>query len=261
MFRTYDFSFAGYPASMYGLFIADIGNNKMSDESFGNKANIVEQRIANRITPLHFGVKYNDTPLQFELIFGSDKLLDKYECQEIADWLTGYQDYQWLSIDQPDLEDKQFRCLIQELTPISIRGLANSFKASVICDCPYAYGLPFEQELSVNGSETFTYYNDSSCHDPMRPHMHIDIKDGCTSLTIDNQTTGKKFELIGLPGGTMSIDVDNENCIMTEATSKHNVYDYFNFVFMDFAQGSNKLVITGNADILIYGRLFYNVGA
>ena len=59
----------------------------------------------------------------------------------------------------------------------------------------------------------------------------------------------------------MSIDVDNENCIMTEATSKHNVYDYFNFVFMDFAQGSNKLVITGNADILIYGRLLYNVGA
>lgn len=49
MFRTYDFSFAGYPASMYGLFVADIGNNKMADESFGNKANIVEQRIANAI--------------------------------------------------------------------------------------------------------------------------------------------------------------------------------------------------------------------
>lgn len=261
MFRTYDFSFAGYPASMYGLFVADIGNNKMADESFGNKANIVEQRIANRITPLHFGVKYNETPLQFELIFGSDHLLDKYECQEVSKWLTGHQDYQWLSIDQPDLDDKQFRCLIQELMPISIRGLANSFKATVICDCPYAYGLPFDDNYTVRGTSNIIYYNDGSCRELMKPHITITLNAGCTEFSIDNKTTGKKFELSGLPGDAMTIDVDNENCIMSERTGSVNIYNYFNFNFVGLASGDNEMIITGDTDVRIQGRFLYNVGA
>ena len=103
MYRTYEFTFADTPASLYGMFVADIGSNKHNNNDFGNQANIVETRIANRITPLHFGVRYHDQPLSFTLIFGSEQYMDRYQLQEVSNWLTGYQEYQWLSIDQPDM--------------------------------------------------------------------------------------------------------------------------------------------------------------
>ena len=119
MFKSYEFTYAGMPASMFGMYIADMSSNKHSANSFGNKANLVETRLANRVAPIHYGVRYNDSPLSFTLIFGADHKLDRYEMQAVSKWLTGYQEYQWLSIDQPDMEHIQFRCLVQELTPIS----------------------------------------------------------------------------------------------------------------------------------------------
>ena len=71
MYKAYEFTFAGIPASAFGMFISDIGNKKHGDNVFGNQANVVETRIANRIKPLHFGVRYNDNPLEFSLIFGA----------------------------------------------------------------------------------------------------------------------------------------------------------------------------------------------
>lgn len=56
MYKTYEFTFAGEPASMFGMFMADIGNKSHADNPFGNVANIVETRLPNRVTPLHFGV-------------------------------------------------------------------------------------------------------------------------------------------------------------------------------------------------------------
>lgn len=141
MFKSYEFTYAGMPASMFGMYIADMSSNKHSANSFGNKANLVETRLANRVAPIHYGVRYNDSPLSFTLIFGADHKLDRYEMQAVSKWLTGYQEYQWLSIDQPDMEHIQFRCLVQELTPIHLSWVPMAFEAKIICDCPYGYSL------------------------------------------------------------------------------------------------------------------------
>lgn len=135
MFKSYEFTYAGMPASMFGMYIADMSSNKHSANSFGNKANLVETRLANRVAPIHYGVRYNDSPLSFTLIFGADHKLDRYEMQAVSKWLTGYQEYQWLSIDQPDMEHIQFRCLVQELTPIHLSWVPMAFEAKIICDC------------------------------------------------------------------------------------------------------------------------------
>ena len=134
MFKSYEFTYAGMPASMFGMYIADMSSNKHSANSFGNKANLVETRLANRVTPIHYGVRYNDSPLSFTLIFGADHKLDRYEMQVVSKWLTGYQEYQWLSIDQPDMEHIQFRCLVQELTPIHLSWVPMAFEAKIICE-------------------------------------------------------------------------------------------------------------------------------
>lgn len=261
MYSSYEFTFADIPASIYGMFVCDIGSKKHTDNDFGNKANIVEKRIANRITPLHYGVRYHDEPLTFSLIFGSEDYMDRYQIQEVSNWLTGYQDYQWLSIDQPDMEHIQFRCLIQSLTPISIQWLPIAFEAKIVCDCPYGYSYPFEEKIPVNGKIDYRFYNDSSIRENLKPDMKITVDSGCSKFSIKNKTTGILMEFDGLPGGGTTIMVDNENEILTEANSRYDLYEYFNFQFMDFQSGDNQLEITGIGTVVINGRYLYNVGA
>ena len=169
LFNSYEFSFAGESSLMYGLMIYDIGSHTQSDVPFGNIAKIVETRTNNRIRPIHYGVNYHSSPLQFKLVFGSLEPLDRYEMENIAFWLTGHQDYQWLSIDQPDLERVQFRCLITQLQPITDGWIPYAFEATVVCDCPYAYGFPFEYRYDINGTADILFRNDSSVREYVKP--------------------------------------------------------------------------------------------
>lgn len=261
MFRTYEFTYAGIPASAFGMFVCDLGSKKHSDNKFGNSANIVETRIANRITPLHYGVRYHDTPLEFSLIFGAERELDRYELQEVSKWLTGYQQYQWLSIDQPDMEHIQFRCLIRDLTPISIKWIPVAFEAVIVCDCPYGYSYPFEEKITLNGTVSHRFYNDSNIRDALRPSLRIELDQDCKNFTVTNKTTGSSMRFTGLPSGGIVILADNENEILRDENGEYDLYDYFNFQFFDLASGDNDLLFEGNGTVIISGRYLYNVGA
>lgn len=261
MFKGYEFTYAGMPASMFGMYIADVSSNKHNAVSFGNKANLVEKRLANRITPIHYGVRYNDTPLSFPLIFGADHELDRYEMQAVSKWLTGYQEYQWLSIDQPDMEHIQFRCLVQELTPIHIGWVPMAFEAKIICDCPYGYSYPFTENYQIDGEIKVRFYNDSTCVEKLRPEMLVNIAAGCTSFVVRNKTTGTEMRFDDLPGGSLSIHIDNENQVVTEDTSGYDMYKHFNFVFLELEPGDNELEFVGTGKVTVTGRYLYNVGA
>lgn len=261
MFKSYEFTYAGMPASMFSMYVADMSSNKHSANSFGNKANLVEKRLANRIAPIHYGVRYNDTPLSFTLIFGADHKLDRYEMQAVSKWLTGYQDYQWLSIDQPDMEHIQFRCLIKELTPIHLSWAPMAFEAKIICDCPYGYSYPFAKTYQISGDTTVRFYNDSTCTEKLRPEMLVNLSSGCTSFAVKNKTTGAEMRFDNLPGGSLAIRVDNENQVVTEEVSGYDLYEHFNFTFFELEPGDNELVFTGAGSVTISGRYLYNVGA
>lgn len=262
MFSTYEFTYAGMPASMYGMYVADISDKKHSANSFANTANIVETRIANRVTPIHFGVRYNDSPLTFTLIFGADRILDRYEMQEVSKWLLGHQQYQWLSIDQPDMEHMQFRCLVQELTPIYHVWLPMAFEAKIICDCPYAYSYPFEKSFQVNGETKVRFYNDSTCREYLRPTVIANLAAGCTDFSIKNNTVGREeTKFADLPSGGLTIHIDNENGVITEEVAGYDLYDSFNFQFLELEPGDNELILSGVGLVTIKGRYLYNVGA
>ena len=145
MFNAYEFIFDGESSYMYDLMLYDFDGRSQDDVAFANKASIVETRINNRIQPIHFGVNYHKEPLEFKLVFGAQRALDRYELENISMWLLGKQDYSWLSIEQPDMNKIQFRCFITELTPLSFGWLPVAFEATVRCDCPYAYGPYFEK--------------------------------------------------------------------------------------------------------------------
>lgn len=243
---------------MYGLMLYDFGGNGQDNVSFGNRASIVETRTNNRIRPIHFGVNYHSSPLQFKLVFGSMKSLDRYEMENISFWLTGHQDYQWLSIDQPDLERVQFRCIITQLTPLSDGWLPYAFEATVVCDCPYAYGFPFECRYDIDGKKDVLFRNDSSVREYIKPTLTYIPASGGTLSIVNHSDHGREFKLSGIPSYACVV-IDNENGIIQETVDKVNLYDGFNLNFFRFVHGDNNLTITGKGSLTISGRLLYNV--
>lgn len=259
LFGGYEFTFAGGSSYQYGLMLYDFGGTGQSPVPFGNKGSIIETRTLGRIQPLHFGVNYHGSPLQFKLVFGTlEKSLDRYDMENIAHWLTGYQDYQWLSIDQPDLERVQFRCLITQLTPLYHGWLPYAFEAEVVCDCPYAYGFPFEYQYDISGTTDILFRNDSSVREYIKPTLIYIPTSGDTLSIVNHDDNDREFKLTGIPSST-NVIVDNRNGIIQEAIGKTNLYDGFNLNFFRFVHGDNNLTITGNGTLTITGRLLYNV--
>lgn len=260
MFLASEFTYAGVPASMFGLFIVDIGSKVHTDNQFGNKANIVETRIARRVRPLHFGVRYHDEPLKFTIIFCGEEPMDRFQLQEVSKWLTGYQDYQWLTIDQPDLEHVRFRCLIQSLTPISVGWYPVGFEAQVVCDCPYGYSYPFRQTFVVQGEKPFWFHNYSTAREKLKPMLYLSISPGCTEFRARNLTASHELVLSGLPAGGCSITIDNENEVITSDTGT-DLYEGFNNQFFFLVPGDNQIIFSGNGEVKLEGMYLYNTGA
>jgi phage-related protein len=237
----------------------DFNGTGQSDVAFGNKADIIETRTNNRIRPIHFGVNYHSSPLQFKLVFGSEEALDRYEMQAVAMWLTGYQNYQWLTIDQPDLGNVQFRCLITELTPLSVGWLPYAFQATVTCDCPYAYGYPFEKTYSLSGSDDgdqIVFYNDSTVREYVKPELSYTGGSGTLSI-VNASDNDREFKLENLVSSYV-VSIDNKNGIITEKTGV-NLYGGFGLNFFRLVPGDNVLTIKGDGKLTISGQFLYNV--
>lgn len=260
MFNTCEFTFAGVSSRMYGLIVCDFGGMGQSDVSFGNKASIVESRTNKRVDAIHLGVNYHTTPLEFKLVFGSDRALDRYDLADIAMWLTGYQDYQWLSIDQPDMMHMQFKCLITSLTPISVGWIPYAFEATVRCDCPYAYGYEFEETYIASGSTSILFRNESSVREYLKPELTISPSSGVTSISIVNHSDGdREFLLESLPASLDQIYVNNANGIIQDVVGGVNLYGGFNMKFLRLVQGDNLLTVTGKCTIGMSGRFYHNI--
>jgi len=257
VFNSYEFTFAGESSVMYGLKLYDFNGRGQDDVSFGNKATVSETRVNNRIQPIHYGVNYHKDPLKFKLVFGAEEAMDRYTLEEISMWLTGYNDYQWLSIDQPDMEHVQFKCLITSLTPLSHGWLPVAFEAEVVCDCSYAYGHPFSKTVS---GTSVVFRNESSVREYLRPDLTLVSPVGSTTLRIVNMSDGGRvFELTGLPSAATTIYVDNLNGIIRDENDAYNLYDGFNMNLFRLVPGDNRLTISGASSVTISGRFLHNV--
>ena len=244
--------------------IYEIDGRKQDNVSFGNKAEISELRLPRRIQPIHYGVNYNKDPLQFKLVFGAQDYLDRYDLEVISLWLTGHQDYKWLSICQPDLR-LEYRCLIRDLTPISISWLPVAFEASIICDCPYAYGYEFSETYSTAANGTnITFRNDSSVREYIKPILTFDpsASSGTVTWRIVNHSDGdREFQIEDIPASAV-VRVDNTNGIITDTSANNvNLYGGFNMKLFRLVQGWNSLTVYGAGTMTISGRTLHNVSA
>lgn len=268
MFRGYEFTFDGISSLDHGLILCSIGGQGQDNVSFGNVANIVETRIPNRVTPIHHGVRYNDKPLEFQIVFASENKMDRYEIQEVAMWLTGHQDYRWLTIEQPDMADYMFKCIITELKPISVSGYPVGFSANVRCDCPYAYGHPVEQSFELYYWNDIVLRNESSTYEYIKPHIKFYPITGSPVIEIDNLSDGGRVTEIIYESQDIVIDMDNENEVIVardpsdeETVLPYNMYSGFNMNFFRLVHGDNILRVFGFGTLVITTQFLYNVAA
>jgi len=259
MFNSYEFTFAGVSSKAFGLMIYDIGNNAQEDVSFGNIAEIEQERIPRMVHPIHYGVNYHAKPLEFSLVFGAQDPLNRYEMEEIAYWLTGYQDYQWMTLGQEDLLHCQFRCLVKELTPITVGWLPYAFKAKIVCDCPYAYSEEKTQSFTISGETTVFVQNDGYVREYVKPVIEYELSSG-NSISIVNQSDGgRTFTLTNIPSGSSRIQIDSGKCMLTDKSVGKNLYANSNLKFPRLVTGDNSLKVTGNGTMTVKYRCFYNV--
>lgn len=261
MFHTCEFTFAGESSFMYGFVVCDVGSASHGDINFGNKGKIIESTTSHRIDPIHFGVNYHESPLEFKLIFGSEKALDRYDLANVALWLTGHQDYQWLTIEQEDMAHMEFRCLVTDLKPITVGWLPYAFEATIRCDCPYAYSIPYSYDYAISGTTQILFRNESSVREYIKPELTWTKNTGVTTIALVNKSdNSREFSISSLPSSSGQIYIDNHNCIIQDIVGGVNLYGGFNMNFFRLVQGDNLLTATGNGTLTISGRYMYNLG-
>lgn len=262
------FSFDGIPCYEFGLMMYsfDSKSNDSSD-SLSVNADIIEDRISRRYSPLHYGVTKNK-PLEFTLTFGADITsiekdvhLDRWDLNAISNWLTAHDTYKVLEITQPDMETFRYKCFIRDLKKTSIAGVPWAMTCNVLCDSPFAYLQPEHYSYVLNGDDLKqTITNRGSYHGFYKPFITLEQDGGDFSIcnTTDDSRT---MAFINLPTVAKKIYIDTENEVITCVNDPGiNLYKYFNFNFLRLQRGINNLVLNGSGKVEIICEFPVSIG-
>ena len=259
------FVFNDIPCDDYDLMLYDVGNTTQSAGKFASGVSIVEEKLPSKYKPYFYGAKF-ENKLEFTMVFGvnqrridTEKYLDRYELEAIASWLTGYDRYMWLEIEQEDLEYVRYRCIISNLELVEHGMVPWALKATITCDSPYAYLYPQIFEYNITGSQTIGFYNESSHNGYFMPQLEIELSSG-GSFSIKNKSDNNR-ELVfsNLPPAVTKIEIDNDRCIIKNDQGL-NIYPYFNFKFLRLIKGENILEVQGNGKLRVICEFPINVG-
>lgn len=259
------FVFDSVPCEEYDLMLYDVNGIDDSDIKLPGIGDIVDETVGDKWKPYFYGTKPANK-LEFDIVFGVNedridrfKYLDRYEVAAVSAWLTGYKEYKWLFIDQPDMRPFGYRCLIKDLDVTQYGKVPWALKAHVVCDSPYAYLEEMTKNIIVNGSKTIEYFNPSSLNDFFYPVITFRRTSG-TAFAIKNAQDGNRGpSFTNIPLSVSSIKIDNEHGVVTN-NANLNLYDGFNFQFLRLARGYNYLTITGTGTLDIVGEYPVNVG-
>ncbi len=113
----------------------------------------INVKCSRRKLPNKYKVDYyghqQSNQLEFTMVFGADEdaimnqtPLDRFDLNNIANWLTRVDGYAWLRIEQSDLEHVRYRCRITDLKILDTGHMPWAFSCTILTDSAYAYRLP-----------------------------------------------------------------------------------------------------------------------
>ena len=159
------FVYDGIPCTEFGLRLYEVNGVTPGEGKFSVASDVLEDRVANRYRPLFYGVTQNE-PLSFKMVFGADKELansggffDAWDREAISSWLSPLDGYKWLEIEQDDMEQVRYRCIIEELEMVEIGNLPIAFSCTVRCDSPFAYPISYYLFVYMPGNTSILLRN------------------------------------------------------------------------------------------------------
>lgn len=258
------FIFNGTPCDDFDLMIYDIESHTQGAGTFASTVTPVEDKLASRWKPLFYGTK-NNNKLEHTMVFGVNqhriderKYLDRYEMDAIATWLTGYDKYLWLEVEQEDLSYVRYRCIVTKLDIIEFEMIPWAFQAKIECDSQYAYLYPQTFEYEINGATPIVFYNESSHHGYYMPKLEI-LQPGEEFSILNRSDNNRLFKFENIPNAVSSICIDNNAGIITNNAGL-NLYPNSNLKFFRLVKGDNYLTVTGHGILRIFCEFPINVG-
>lgn len=260
------FTFNGVSCEEFGLMLYDFDGASQGDSKYA-APDFIEDRPLLRTQSYYFGSNYKD-PLEFKLVFGANerralkkKDYDRFEMESIAQWLMDGSGYHVLEIDQKDMSDYFYKCVITDLETIEAGMYKWAFQCTVHCDSPYAYLTRKTFRFDVDGSSDVIIDNSSTANIAYYPIVDIQL-DGNKTVSVVNHSDGDRtFSLSNFPDANASIHVDGGHGIITAGDSGVlNPYKYFNFTFPRLVPGRNNLTINGKCTVTVTCDFPANIG-
>lgn len=254
--------YAGVSSEELGLQIASVNGKSLTESSsLGADLELREEFIPGRIRSLFYGVSENK-PLEFELEFVAMDVFDRYDLEQMASRLAGKQQYEWLEIDQPDLRDVRFRCILNDFKITLVTGEPIGLTCTAHCDSPYAWEFPREYSVTVGdtGNATLKLYNTSSSNRVYEPEMEVFIPAGNeVNVEIENKNDKNRiFKLYSesVIGADATFIIDNDRRIIDSIGTAltQNAYTYIadnGYKFFRLVKGMNELEITAPAGTVV----------
>ena len=266
-FWAESFSFNGQSCTDYDLMLYELGNGDSEETEFASTTAISDDFVGGRWRPLFYGVKYQNK-LTFEMTFGvnqcrldQEQYLSRDEIDAIATWLTRVEQYCWLTIDQDDMADYRYKCMISGIRLVSYGKIPYALRVTVTCDSPFAYHLPEEKTVSIRGSTSIVLNNKSSANGYYYPKIeYTRTSTGYSTFSVSvSGDNGRTFTINNIPNSITQISIDCENCIITD-NQDINLYDKCNYLWPRLLPGNNTITFYGYGTVKITCEFPANIG-
>ncbi len=250
------FSYDGISCGSFGLMLYDIEGEGSDGDVPVSSVSIVDETVGSRWKPFFYGIKHEEK-LEFEITFGlsmqrieANQPLTRSEIAEVSSWISGHEKYKWLEFEEDDAENYMFRCIITQLRVVEYGKSMWAFRANVVCDSHFAYMRPKVYKHQIAGAKEITITNEGTLNGYYYPSISFRPNNG-GSLQITNLSDNNRcLSLTNIPADITELVVDNENGVIT-CNNDTNMYEHFNFKFLRFKKGDNRLRIECNGEVKI----------
>ena len=187
---------------------------------------------------------------EFPLTFVRETPIELYEIDRIYKWLMPRdEEFRKLYINDPAYQGYYYNAKINKIVDIPINGYPYAIKCDVLCQSQYAYSNIIKKTfMSPTLPLTFTIVNDSS--KKLSPIFKFKCNLANGNITLKNNSTNETMTLTGLTLNEV-ITIDYKERTISSNTNPL-VLNKFNKVFLNFKQGVNSLILSGNASEFEY---------
>jgi phage-related protein len=249
--QMHNFIFNGISSEEFGVMMCTFSTSSPSSSNDEETEIITVKTYGSDIFHL-VNTNYSN-PLKFPITLCNTDgtFIDAYKQRELKKWLCRTDGYHWLSVDQDDLYNIRYKCIMSFSDMEHIGRMNGGMYFNVQCDSPFAYTTEQRKTYTCSSDTLNFIFNYSSDFDksdkPYYPSLVITSAITGT-IRITNNTTNEYIQFTNCTNGEI-ITISDDG---TPTSSINRVIiDYWNYGDLYFVNGSNSITISGNCTLKI----------